>query len=207
MLGQGGTAVCLLSSCTALAYSEIVGKLQGSAPAHACAELESTGAERIQLRAPVDGMGDFRFEGVPAGRYELRLRTASSEVVYRQPLIVEEAVIYVRAAVAGPRPPPRPGTVSAAELAQRYLARLRRSFARPSRRSRAGGSGRPSLTWRRPSAGPGYARAYNYLGACLGTLGEFGKAEEALRRAVDLDPGSAEARTNLAHALLALSRR
>ena len=72
--------VCLLYSCTALAYSEIIGKLQGTAPAHVCAELEGIGAERVQLRVPVDGMGDFRFEGVPAGRYELRLLTASSEV-------------------------------------------------------------------------------------------------------------------------------
>ena len=204
----GSTAVCLLYSCTALAYSEVIGKLQGNAPAHVCAELESMGAERVQLRVPVDGMGDFRFEGVPPGRYELRLRTAYSEVLYRQPLIVEEAVIYVRAAVAGPRPPARPGTVSAAELAHKVPRAAQKEF-RKAQEELARGRLREAIPHLEKTVrlDPGYARAYNYLGACLGTLGEFGKAEEALRRAVDLDPGSAEARTNLAHALLALSRR
>ncbi len=199
----GGRAICCVAcACAALADSEITGKLQGAAPTHACAELESLGVEHIQLRTPVDGMGDFRFDRVPAGRYELRLRGTSSDVIYRQFLIVEEPVIYVRASVARPRPPAAPGTVSAAELAHKAPRAARKEFDK-AREEMARGRLRQAVPHLEKTVhlDPDFARAYNYLGACLGTLGEFDEAAKALRRAVELDPASAEARANLASAL------
>lgn len=170
------------------------------------AELESIGAQRFELCVPVDGMGDFRFEDVPPGRYELRLRSPSS-VVYRQPLIVAEAVTYVRAATGEPARPAVPGTVSAAELAHKVPRAAQKEF-RKAAGEIAHGRLREAVVHLEKTVrlDPAYARAYNNLGACLGMLKEFGKAEEALRRAVELMPDSAEAHGNLSRALAALSR-
>jgi tetratricopeptide (TPR) repeat protein len=51
---------------------------------------------------------------------------------------------------------------------------------------------------------PGIAKAYNYLGLILETLGDYASAEEAYLAAVRLNPRFANARTNLADARIRL---
>ena len=166
--------------------------------------VEISGQERSPspLRVYPDGAGEFRFNGLTPGDYELRVTNHSGVVLYTAPVAVLEGTTQISVRVPAGSGGPA-GTVPVTALRHKPPAPARTAFGRAEREIDRGNYSQalPYLETA-VSADPGYAEAYINLAACEGYLKHYDKALTHARRSVELAPGMAAAQVNLSQLLL-----
>jgi len=207
-------AVCLLLACpfAATCQQEMVrlgGAVvrEGGGPnAGLIVELCDPGGDKVVDRALVSPAGEFAFDGVPAGQYELRVSAWRGGILAERPVSASSsgAPIEIHLETSARL---EPGKVTLAQLQHRVPARAARELAREGR-AFAAGDVRGSIAHLRKALeiDPDYMEAHNNLGARYMTLDRFQDAAAEFRRAIELDPAADKAFANLAGALLLMGR-
>ncbi|HWQ54443.1 MAG TPA: tetratricopeptide repeat protein [Bryobacteraceae bacterium] len=170
-------------------------------------ELASKG-DAAPVRTFPNPMGEFQYERLAPGKYELSVATLSGDVLSRRPLQVREQNTRISVEL----PPaattaPGSGTVSIRALSRKPDGRAVKEFRKAARSIERGDLDDAVIRLRKAvDADPGYAEAYINLGSCYADLKRYPEAVAEFRIAVGLEPHSATARSNFGHALLALGR-
>ena len=211
-LGAVVFAVCLSLACPfpATCQQETVhvgGAVvrEGGGP-HAGLIVEHCDAagEKVVERALVAPSGEFAFDGVRAGQYELRVSTWRGGILAERPVSASSAGAAIEIHLEAPARM-EPGKVTLAQLQHRVPGGAAREFAREGRAYAAGDvQGSIAHLQRALEVDPEYMEAHNNLGARYMTLHRFEDAAAEFRRAIELDPAAEKAFANLAGALLLL---
>ena len=177
-------------------------------------EMEDGGALRDDLmvelagatpRLPLSRHGDFEFDAVPEGAYELLITGPHGSLVQREFVWVKESHNYVNVEIRRPRVErPLSGTVSVGQLGYKRIESLnnqalrqleRRQFARAA-----------ELLERARALDPSSAIVNTNLAVARYRLERYAEAEEAARRALAADPDFTRGHLMLGLALMALER-
>jgi tetratricopeptide (TPR) repeat protein len=207
-------AVCLILACPVAATCQqemvrvggAVVREGGGPNAGLIVELCDPVGDKVVDRALVSPSGEFAFDGVPAGRYELRVSAWRGGILAERPVSASSAGAPIEIRLETPANG-EPGKVTLAQLQHRVPARAAREFAREVRAFEAGDvQGSISHLRKALDIDPDYMEAHNNLGARYMALNRFEDAAAEFRRAIELDPAADKAFANLAGALLLLGR-
>lgn len=214
-----GASVCAV--CCVLVFTPVLtvaqlhpgecgvsGQLTGRHEFHGMVVELAAGGDAAHVRTFPNPAGEFQYEDLAAGKYELSVVTLSGDVLLRRAIWVREQNTRIAVELPPAVTPPRAsGTVSIVALAHKPDPRAVKEF-RKAARSIARGDLEDAMVRLRKAvaADPGYTEAYINLGSCYAGLKRYPEAVAEFGTAVRLDPHSAAARSNLGHALVALGR-
>lgn len=169
-------------------------------------ELCDPVGDRVVDRALVSPSGEFAFDGVPTGRYELRVSSWRGGVLAERPFSASASGAPIEIHLETPASV-APEKITVAQLRHRVPAGASREFAREGRAFEAGDvQGSIGHLRKALEIDPDYMEAHNNLGARYMTLHRFEDAAAEFRRATELDRSADKAFANLAGALLLLGR-
>jgi Tfp pilus assembly protein PilF len=159
------------------------------------------------VRAPVSLAGDFTFDRVPAGDYQLKVTNLFGTVIYQEfASIRETSFLTVRLPEARVERPVS-GTVSVGDLKRKTDPRAHKEF-RKAHKAAEKGDIQKSIEHLQKAiaADPAYMEAYNNLGSRYLELKQFDLAIDELEKARHLSPDSALVNANLAYAYFLVER-
>jgi tetratricopeptide (TPR) repeat protein len=169
-------------------------------------ELRGGGFDQVPRKATVGPTGDFEFDSVPEGDYQLRVTDFHGNVLREKFLSLSDGYGYL--SVRLPRPQvqqPVSGIVSARELQQKVPSKARREFMRAYQELQKQAIQKSIDSLHKAIAVyPSYVAAHNQLGVCYVTLNQFDKAAAAFRKAAEFAPDSPVPKYNLSIALYVL---
>ncbi len=207
-------AVCLFLFCPVAATCQqemvrvggAVVRDSGGSNAGLIVELCEPAGDKVLGRALVSPSGEFAFEGVPPGRYELIVSGWRGGVLAERPVSASSSwapvEIHLKSSASVDL-----GKVTVAQLQHHVPARAAREFAREARAFEAGDvQGSIGHLRKALEIDPEYMEAHNNLGVRYMALHRFEDAAAEFRRAIELDPAAEKAFANLAGALLMLGR-
>jgi tetratricopeptide (TPR) repeat protein len=141
--------------------------------------------DMVVHRAFPDRGGTFRFDGIPTGRYELRVNNLGGDLLHRELLAVRGQTTHVAVELPGPPASAPPGTVSIAELQRKVSPRAQKEFRRAEQAIEKGKLEEAVARLRKALATDShYVDAHVNLGACLARLKRHEEAAEQFAIAV-----------------------
>lgn len=184
----------------------------GTLPAGLLVEIRSVTDHGPPQRTTVTADGDFRFRGLQAGAYEVRIDDMRGQTIYQGLVRLERTgeplQLQIPQQSAAPvAPGTYSGVISVRQLLRRIPSKAAKEFRRSQKAFEAGDT--PTSIEHLEKAiriYPDYADAHNNLGARYVGLGQYERATSELQKAVALDPECAACLVNLSSALGALRR-
>ncbi len=207
-------AVCLLFACPFAATCQqdlvrvggAVVRDNGGPNSGLIVELCDPVGDKVVDRALVSPSGEFAFDGVPAGRYELRVSAWRGGILAERPVSASTEGAPIEIHLETPATT-EPRKVTLSQLQHHVPARAERELAREVHTFEAGDiQGSIAHLRKALEIDPDYMEAHNNLGARYMALNRFEDAAAEFRRAIKLDPAADKAFANLAGALLLLGR-
>lgn len=154
----------------------------------------------LSQQAVVNGDGSFDLPAVAPGYYQLRVSTSSGAVLHSEGVLISNARNTLSIRI--PEPPAShrapAGAVSIQQLAHKSPPEARKAFEKGQRAEVKGDHEKAEVLFRQAvSIDPGFADAFNGLGAAQAGKGELSLAAESFQKAIDIAPDYPLALKNL----------
>ena len=167
-----------------------------------------SGGGDLDRRADVRSGGEFEFEDVPSGHYELKVTTLHGEVIHREYILLNSMTNRISVRLPEEKVE-RPGsaTVSAARLRHKVPSKAHKEFERGVEAARKNDSASAiGHLAKATELDPGYMEAHNNLGIQHLKANAHETALAEFQKAAELDPGAREPLVNLAATLVTMER-
>jgi len=169
-------------------------------------ELRGGGLERLSRKALVGPTGDFEFDALPLGNYQLRVRDFNGNVLHEELVSIDDAYAFLTVRLPAPQvQQPVSGIVSLRQLQQKVPSKALKEFSKARHELDKRDIQKAIDSFQKAIAVyPGYAEVHNQLGFCYSILKQFDKAAAAFQKAAEFAPDAPMPKHNLGVVLYAL---